>query len=446
MKVFFSGIGGIGMSALARYYKASGYDVYGSDQAESVLTKDLASEGIRIAYQQCTHNIDRDTDLFIFSEAIAEDHPERVSARELGVTSKSYFAAIGGISRAIPTVAVAGTHGKSTTTAMLGLMLEEVCEPLVIVGTKVFEWERKNMRLPKGKSDIFVVEACEYRASFLHLQPQVIVITNCEPDHLDYYGTAEQYYQTFLDFVAQLPDDGKLVADFSDPTIEQLFSDVPQQKINVADFYDHLPALKVIGQHNKQNAATALAASSIILEGLEQPLRRAREFRTDGFQKMLHKLSEFRGTWRRMEYKGVFQEADVYDDYGHHPTEIAATVRALREEFPDRKILLVFQPHQFSRTRDFFDQFASCLALADQVLVPNIYSVRDSKADCQATSAQALVDGINAAGCQAEHTQDVAKTVAVLQSTVTAEHIVMTMGAGDVWEVSEQLIHQTSKV
>ncbi len=434
MHAHFIGIGGIGMSALARYYSARGATVSGSDSASSPLLDELESEGIEISRSHDKNLIHEGMYRVVYSEAIPEDNPERVKTRNLGIPEKSYFAALGDISKTKLTIAICGTHGKSTTTAMAGLALEAAEEdPLVILGTKVFEWGGKNIRLPKNStplcspknSGFFLVESCEYHHSFLQLEPKIIVVTNVEPDHLDFFGSPERYYDAFSQFANRLNEGGILIADFSNPNIERLFTESPAQKVNTRDFISAVPTLAIPGQHNRENAACVLAIASVI--GTHE-------------EKVKETLKNFSGTWRRFEKKGEKNGVLVYDDYAHHPTEVRATLSSFRKKFPDNTIWAVFQPHQYSRTRDFLDEFSKCFTDADKVLIPNIYRVRDSDEDVASISPKQLVQEIGKHHKSARFTEDFPNTVDILKKEAKPGDIIVTIGAGPVYEIGETLL------
>ncbi len=433
MKAHFVGIGGIGMSALARFFRSKGVTVTGSDPSNSPLLEELRAEGIEIFAEHTAENLDPQVYELIYSEAIPPNNPERQRATELKIPQKSYFAALGDISKTIPTVSICGTHGKSTTTAMAGLALEAaLVDPLVILGTKVFEWGGKNIRLAgppvlcqETSCGLFVVESCEYHNSFLHLSPSIIIVTNCEPDHLDFFGSEEKYFEAFAAFAERLPESGTLIADFSNARIQALFGSIAAHKVDAADFLEQVPTMAIPGKHNRQNAALVLALFHV----LELPPETAKQ-----------SLAQFRGTWRRFEYKGDKNGMHIFDDYAHHPTEVRATLAAFREKFPEAKVWAVFQPHQYSRTRDFLDEFAASFADADEVLIPNIYRVRDSEEDVESVSAEILVQKICEAGAKARHTHDFAQTIALLQNEAKAGDVIVSIGAGPVYQVAEKFL------
>ncbi len=435
MIAHFIGIGGIGMSALARYFSSRGVTVTGSDMGSSPLIEELKSEGIHIYTEHNKDNIHSGMYQVVYSEAIPEENPERQAAREMGITQKSYFAALGDISRTKLTISICGTHGKSTTTAMAGLALEAAGEdPLVILGTKVFEWEGKNIRIAQGtaplcapkNSSFFLVESCEYHNSFLHLDPNIIVVTNVEPDHLDFFGTEERYYNAFRTFAGKLNETGVIIADFSNPKIKRLFDNTSAHKISTHEFYRQVPTLSIPGKHNRENAACVLA----IAKTIGSPMNEVK-----------NSLRNFHGTWRRFEKKGEKNGILVFDDYAHHPTEIKATLTSFREKFPKNKIWAVFQPHQYSRTREFLKEFSRSFQDADEILIPNIYRVRDSEEDVQSVSAEILVSEIKKQKKHVRYTEDFKKTVTLLRKEAKKEDVIVTIGAGPIFEIGEDFLN-----
>ena len=424
--IHFIGIGGIGMSSLARYFHAQGYVVTGSDNSRNETIRELESEGISIAHTHLPEHLSRQITRVIYSEAIPPENPERIEAERLGIPQFSYFAALGDISQKKYTVSICGTHGKSTTTAMAGLALEHAeIDPFVILGTKVFEWGKKNIRLPQHLSSsdtIFLVESCEYHHSFLHLSPRIIAVTNMEPDHLDFFGTPEKYYNAFRHFAEKLGREDVLIANFQKKHIASIFSRCLAQKRDYSQYIHRVPPMSIPGQHNIENAACVLAIADS-LSADEKKVRSA--------------ISRFHGTWRRFEKKGESNGILVFDDYAHHPTEIRATLSAFRKQFPTQKIWAVFQPHQYSRTRVFLREFSNSFFDADEVLIPNIYRVRDSKADVASVSADILVEQIRKTGTSAHYTHNFPETVTFLQENVKPSDVIVTIGAGPVHEVGE---------
>ncbi len=380
MHIHFVGIGGIGMSALARLYQARGVEVSGSDVTDSPILDALRDEGMGVFVGHSAFQVAGDVSTVVYSEAIAADNVELSEARERGIPLKTYFEALGEVTEEFKTIAVAGSHGKTTTTALIArLLMRAYRDPTVVIGTNMKELEGRNMRL--GGGEWMVVEACEYRRSFLHLSPKIVVLTNVDLDHLDYYKDEDDYVRAFEEFVAKLPGDGVLVANGDDEKVRRV---AEKARCDVV-YFDRGSAnlekltLAVPGHHNKMNALGAFMVGMEL--GIEEEL-------------MLEALNSFEGTWRRFEYKGKFNGADVYDDYAHHPAEIQATLQGAREKYPDHRLIAVFQPHQYSRTRHFFQEFAKAFGLADEVIVPNIYKVRDSEEAVASVSVERLVNEI----------------------------------------------------
>ena len=333
-RVHMIGVGGIGMSGLARLFLHEGKRVSGSDRAPSDITAALADEGVKFFPSQEATNISNDIDMVVYTEAMPQDHPEMAAGRGLGVPMMNYFEALGLVANQYYLIAVAGTHGKTTTTAMLIDIFEEAgLDPSGIVGSLRAK-TKSNYRA--GKSKYFIVEACEYRRDFLHLEPDVLVITNLEAEHLDYYKNLEDVQAAFRELALKVREDGAVIAEMSNPNVAPVLTDLPCRVIDYKKNLDLSLQLKVPGLHNRMNAAAAMAAAQFA----EVPINVAKIA-----------LQKFSGTWRRFEYKGEVNGAPVYDDYGHHPTEIKATISGARELYPDNKLVVVYQPHTYSRSR-----------------------------------------------------------------------------------------------
>jgi UDP-N-acetylmuramate--alanine ligase len=352
-KVHFIGIGGSGISALARMMSLEGKKVTGSDRDASEVTHSLDEQGIPVTIGQKAENIPKDTDLVIYTVAIPDTNPELAKAKELGIECITYPQALGIISKDKFTIAVSGTHGKTTTTAMIAKMLIDAhMDPTVIVGS--FLKDQKSNFIA-GKSNYLVVEACEYKRSFLNLHPNILVITNIDDDHLDYYKDIEDIKSAFMDIVRQTDPAGSLVCDLELPYIEDVAKKAKCTVVDYELFSDTNLALKVPGDHNLSNAAAVLAVADI----LKIPRAKAKK-----------SLEGFSGTWRRFEDKGMTKKGvRVFDDYGHHPTEVKATLKGARDMFPDKKITVIFQPHLYSRTKQHLEEFADSFSNADQVIM-----------------------------------------------------------------------------
>ena len=307
--------------------------VSGSDIARSEITKALEKIGAKIYYRHSGKNL-KAADLVVYSPAVAENNPELIKARKLGIRTFSYPEMLGAISKDKYTIAVSGAHGKTTTTAMVGMMLRDAkLDPTIIVGSLLRE-EKSNF--VAGRSKYFVVEACEYKRSFLNINPKIAIITNIDNDHLDYYKSVKNIQKAFGEFAAKLGKDGYLICN---PNGKYMKPVVKIAKCEIID-YTKLPRdfkLKVIGEHNLDNAQAAFAVGKML--GIrENTIRKS--------------LENFSGTWRRFEYKGKTKNGVlVYDDYGHHPAEIKATLKSVREAFANNTIFYVFQQHLYSRTK-----------------------------------------------------------------------------------------------
>ena len=455
-KVYFIGIGGIGMSALARYFKSKGITVVGSDRdLKSESVKSLIAEGIEVIDQKEIDNYNvlkniYDADCVIYTLAIPADSLELKTAESQDLPIFTYAEMLGQVSENNFTIAVAGTHGKTTTTAMTAEIAKNLkLEPNVIVGSFLSE-EKSNF--VSGNSDLFIVEACEYGRSFLNLYPNILIITNLEEDHLDYYRDLGDIQQAFYDLAAKLPEDGKIVCQTNDPNLEKIVLGFPDKIVDYLGLVPNVPEMSVFGEHNKQNAAAAICAIQQYVYLQKSDI----EIESD---KVIESLKSFKGTWRRMEFKGQVSnsvssdnsESDgdvkgttVYDDYGHHPTEIEATLKSFKENFPDKKIAVVFQPHLHSRTKMFFEEFVSVLSRADKAIIYPIYKARDE--DDFGVSAELLVEKINEKTTDEKNPElaraefcDSFEKIAEEINKLSDEWIVILLGAGEVYQISDLL-------
>ncbi|MBU1015218.1 UDP-N-acetylmuramate--L-alanine ligase [Patescibacteria group bacterium] len=436
MKVHFLGIGGIGVSALAQYYLADGQEVSGCDLAPSELTTALSRKGAVVRTGEPEPScVPEDTDLLIYSPAISAEHPERVTAREKGILEFSYPEALGDLTRTHYTIAVSGTHGKSTTTAMIALvLLHGGLDPTVIVGTKLKEFGNSNFRIGKngclknGKP-FLVIEADEHTASFLHYWPDVIVLTSLEADHMDYYKTLENLQETFKEYLTHLPVEGQLVANGDDTGVKSV---LPQGRtthlyaLESPEAKEIRNILQVPGEHNVSNALAAFHVGRLL--GIEK-------------ERILEALSSFKGSWRRFE---VFELAEpvsytLVSDYGHHPTEVKVTVEAARAKWPNRPLWLVFQPHQYHRTFTFFEQFVKVLSglPANRILLTPIYGVpgREDASVKERVSSEKLAKAVS----KAQYVPTLSGAQELLQKELTGGEVVIVMGAGDIYELTLRL-------
>ncbi|MFM9274072.1 UDP-N-acetylmuramate--L-alanine ligase [Pseudarthrobacter sp. NKDBFgelt] len=440
-RVHFVGIGGVGMSAVARIMVARGVPVSGSDAKDLPVMVDLAAAGARIAVGYASANLG-DAQTVVAGSAIRPDNPELVAAREAGLPvlhrSEALAATMGGDT----VVTVAGTHGKSTTTSMVTVLLQGAgLDPSFAIGANV---PALGVNAAHGSSGIFVAEADESDGSFLNYRPRIAVVTNVEPDHLDHYGTAEAVYQSFDRFTALLPADGVLVACADDAGAlalaertrtrgntrvvlygttegaDLVLHDGGPGDVAVSTASGRFPlALQVPGRHNVLNAAAAFA---VALELGVDPAAAAAA------------LAHFSGASRRFELKGEARGVRVFDDYAHHPTEVRAALAAARSVAGAHKVHVLFQPHLFSRTREFAQEFAEALNLADTALVLDIYPAREDP--IPGVTSQLIADHLDSGG----RLVAAGDAVSALTAAAAAGDIVLTAGAGDVTAYGPQIV------
>ncbi len=448
-RIHLVGIGGCGMRALARMLLGRGAVVSGSDAAASGAVELLAAEGAAIAIGQRPENIPDDCEMVVYSAAVHEYNPELVAARRRGLEVIKYSQMLGRLMAERVGIAISGTHGKSTTTAMVAYALTEAgFDPSFIVGATV---EQLGGPSGVGLGQHFVAEACEYDRSFLNLKPVYAAVLNIEEDHLDCYQDLGAIVEAFQAFAGGMEIGGVLVANGEDRNVAQALREATCQVESfgfaepclwrganlTADLgrcrFDVLlagqplcrVALRLPGRHNADNALAAAALLHHVGLSPEQI--------TDG-------LGHFAGTHRRMTYKGRDRGVTVMDDYAHHPTEIQVTLRAIREYHQPKRVVCVFQPHQHSRTRFLLKDFARSLAAAEEVIVPDIYFVRDSDREKECISSQDLVQQIRVNGGSATYLKSFDEINAHLRATLREGDLVVTMGAGNVWEIADQTV------
>jgi UDP-N-acetylmuramate--alanine ligase len=457
-RVHFIGVGGCGMSGLARVLHDAGAIITGSEPKPNPQTFDLVSRGARISRDQLGELLSAETDLVVRTAAVPDWNPEYKAALRYGKPVIKYSELLGQVMQERYGIAVAGTHGKSTTTAMISYALVQCgADPSFVVGGAVPQLGGAGSRSGAGKS--FVVEACEYDRSFHKLHPTVAIITNIEEDHLDCYKDIDEIVESFRGFAKLVPPEGLILASAQDQNIKRALVGIsaPIDWVVVRDEGDrsryaagsawatevtgikngcHCGVvyrrgeqvaslnLSIPGRHNLFNATMALAACTAA--GVDP-------------SKAAAAISDFIGVDRRMSEIGRCNGAIVVDDYGHHPTEIRATLAAIREKYNPRRLLCVFQPHQHSRTRFLLDDFATSFAAADETIVPDIYFVRDSEAERQRISSGELVERIIDHGQDARHIAKLADIPAYLRQKLREGDVVVTMGAGNVWEIAREL-------
>lgn len=418
-KIHMIGVGGIGMSGLARLFIHEGKDVSGSDRSPSSITKALEIEGMKFFGSQVIENITsrEGLELVVYSEAMSQEHPEMMAAKELQVPMMNYFEALALIANQYYLIAVAGTHGKTTTTAMLIDILEEAgLDPTAIVGSLR---TKTNSNFRAGKSKYFIVEADEYRENFKHFTPEVLVITNIDHDHVDYYKTLADVQTAFRTIALKVPSSGAVITQTAD---KQVYPVIDGLTCNVIDYRKSLdlslPLLQP-GLHNKLNAAAATATSLFL--GIEDSVIKSA-------------LNKHSGIWRRFEYKGEINGAPIYDDYAHNPQKITGAINGAREKYPDKKLTVVFQPHTYTRTQVLFNEFANALSLADEVVLVPIYAAREVNES--GVSSDRLAAAI---GEKARAVPDLEEAAQIIKKTADSSRVILVVGAGDVTKVTEIL-------
>jgi UDP-N-acetylmuramate--alanine ligase len=446
MRIHLVGIGGIGMSAIARVLHGWGYAVSGSDKQPSALAQTLTGEGILVHIGHRAEHV-AGADLVVISSAIPKDNPEVVEARKRGLPVVKREQLLSALTEGKITIAVAGTHGKTTTSAMIAWILTEAgLDPTFIVGG-VLQNLGTNARAGSGPH--FVVEADEYDRAFLGLKPNVAVITAMEHDHPDYYPTFEDMRSAFVQFANQVVTGGLLIICGEDRE-GRAVAGLLVNRGRRAETYGLDPvwqwwaeglhlgnsaafdvwhegrrlgpcAIQVPGRHNVLNALASLAATAVV--GVD-------------FGAGAAALTRFRGTERRFEIKGQIADVTVIDDYAHHPTEVRATLAAARLKFPGRVIWAVFQPHTYSRTLAMLDDFAAAFADADHVVVTEIYAARES--DTLGVSGADLVTRM--AHPDARYVSTLEEASAIVLSQVQPGDVVLTLGAGDGYLVGERVL------
>ncbi len=443
----FIGIGGIGMSGLAHILLNRGYKVSGSDSVKSNITDKLSNNGAKIYLGQKKENI-TGADVIIFSAAINEKNPEYSEAKKRNIKLLRRSELLGLLMSEKRGIAIAGTHGKTTTSTMLGMILEDSgLDPAMAIGGEV-----KNIggNAKDGKGNFFIAEACEYDRSFLDLNPCAAIITNIEEDHLDTYGDLDQILKTFSKFISQIDKNGFLVISAWDSNIAKTISHYNGKLIDygfsngryrakniricdhstyfeVWDEKDKLGELKLIvpGAHNILNS---LAVTACALEiGIK-------------FSKIKNSLEKFTGAKRRFEIKGKKDNILVIDDYAHHPTEIQATLDGLKSYYPESRIWCVFQAHQYSRTRFLLSDFSKSFEGIENVIISEIYEARDTEEDKKAVNGGILASAIDEISHNAKYISDFESIVDYLKKNVKSGDIIITVGAGPIYKVGESFL------
>ena len=426
MRIHFIGIGGIGVSALAKYYLAQGAEVTGSDLISSEITDELQKLGVAITIgKHKKSNIPKKTDLIIYTAAIPKDNPELLEATRQKLKVKSYAKTLGGLTKKYTTITVSGSHGKSTTTALVALVLEEgYFDPTVIVGTKIKEFGDSNFR--PGHGSHLLLEADEWNKSFLNYSPEIAIVTNIDAEHLDTYKTVTSIEKTFEKYLAKVPKDGAIIANADDERLKKVAKKfgklVHWYSLKDPEAVAIRNVLRIPGAHNVSNALAAFKLGWLL-----------------GIQKahILKAISRFSGAWRRFEFKGTANGAFIFTDYGHHPTEIHATILAARERFPFRRIWCVYQPHQFQRLRYLWNEFIPAFDMADRICLLPVYDVagRENKKSKTSVDSKKLAHELLKRGKDAYHLDTFTEAKEFILSEVHPKDIVLIMGAGDIYNL-----------
>lgn len=446
--VHFMGIGGISMSGLAEILLDEGFTISGSDSKESDLTDKLEGLGVKVYYSQVAENITPGIDLVVYTAAIREDNPELLEAMHQNIPVLTRAELLGQImDNYSESIAIAGTHGKTTTTSMISqIFLAAKADPTISVGG-ILQAIGGNLRV--GNSEVFISEACEYTNSFLNFRPKYSLILNVEAEHLDFFKDLDDIRSSFRKFASNTKADGATIINGEIENYEALTEGQPQKVITYGftDTCDYYPAdiaydehacasytvmqagqplfkvqLHVPGRHNVGNSLAAIAVSREM--GISEDA-------------IVAGLLAFGGADRRFQYKGVYNECTVIDDYAHHPTEIRATLTAAMN-YPHKRLVLAFQPHTYSRTVAFLNDFADVLSMADVVVLAEIYAAREK--NTFGISSRDIQELLVKRGKEAYFFPTFGEIEAFLGDKLESGDLLITMGAGNIVEIGEHLL------
>lgn len=446
---YLVGIKGTGLSALALFLKNSGKTVNGSDSQEKFYTDELLTRHkINFIESYNPEVINKAIEVVIYSTANSlTDNPQLIKAQQLGIAVYSYPEVLGEIIKTKKTVAVAGTHGKTTVTALLGFILKQAnLDPSVIVGSKVEQFAGNSL---VGQSDILIVETDEYQNKFKYYQPQALVLNNIEWDHPDFFSTPHEYYQTFFEYIKKIPTTGWLVVNLDDSNVARLakqascpvitYSLKQPAEWQVKSFkedenYQYFTVfnknklwadvkLKLFGEFNIANALASLAAATKM--GVEK-------------KSIISSLASFAGTARRFELKGRYHSSLIIDDFAHHPAEVQATLKMARRKYKTKKIYVVFHPHTYSRTEKLKNDFSKSFFNCNQVIILDIYA--SAREQTGHITSEQLTKLVNQQSNNGLYLPNIDKAVDYLRNRLNRDSILITMGAGDVWRVGENLL------
>ena len=456
MRFHFIGAGGIGMSGLAKILIRNKAIVRGSDEMGSEVVDRLCELGADIRIGHKEENVGEDAEAVVISAAIRDDNPEFMAARANGVKIYKYAEMLGVMMDYYEGIAIAGTHGKSTTSGWLTYCLKQAGhDPSFIIGGDIPQLGSSS---GVGEGKYFVAEACEYDRSFLNLKPRLACVLNIEQDHLDYYKGEDEIVEAFGEFACGAKADGVVIANGQDGNVAKVIArlgdgqrcrtfgldegcDFRAENIELADglySFDVYHGGELVGSTRislpgRHNILNALAVTAMWVSlGLPG-------------EQVLGLLGDFTGVDRRLMLKGEVGGIMVLDDYAHHPTEIRASLEAMRERYRPGRIWCIFQPHQYSRTRFLLDDFAKSFQFADVTIVPEIYFVRDSEASKEEVNAKILVERIRERSGEAVFVDGFGAICDYLKENVSGGDLVVTMGAGDIWKVADEYIQWLRK-
>lgn len=427
-KVFLVGIGGIGVSALAKYLYKNNYEIFGSSDEMNENIEDLKNNfGLNFLGNHSENNLTNDFDFLVYSPAVDKNNSERREAKKLGVEEYSYPEFLGKISENKFTISISGTNGKTTTTTMVAEILDNFQkDTTAIIGgiSKKF-----NSNFLHGNSINFLVESCEYMGSFLSLSPDIIAITNITPDHLDYFENFDNYKKVFIDFLDKYKGEAKvLICDKKNKNLNDVVERAKILGIQIIDYKKYeIQNITIPGEYNRENAQVALAISDIFKINLDS----AREYLSKNLL----------GTKRRFDFIGENKSgAKIYDDYAHNPEGLKVLKSGFDEKFPDKKKVLIFQPHLFSRTQNFFLDFVNKISEYDEVYLLPIYKSREKEEDFRVRSEfifkKVLEKNIKSYFCK--NFDDCIEKIN--EKKYGKDFILITVGAGDVYKISKKLI------
>jgi UDP-N-acetylmuramate--alanine ligase len=452
-KIHFIGIGGIGMSGLAEYFLKEGHYITGSDLQITAVTERLKKLGAKIFDGHSRENVSDDTELIVYTSALCMSNPELEKARELNIKTIKRAELLGEIVNSKYLIAVSGTHGKTTTTAMIAkLLIDEGLDPLVFIGGNVQFFNGGASRLGRGK--YAVVEADEYDRSFLTLRPDIAVITNIDRDHMDIYKNLEEIKEAFKQFISNSKADLKIVYCGDDNNIESVLKAFDCEKIsygfdsrnllrvqqyeiekgyfyfsilNSENAYDNIK-INLIGKHNVLNSAACFAVSKLL--GVD-------------FRKFKQSINDFLPVNRRLQLKYDRNCIKIYDDYAHHPAEIKASLEGLREINGSKRIISVFQPHLFSRTKDFYKEFASSLSEADKIVLTEIYPAREEP--IENITSELIFNELLILDANVRYFKNKKELIKQLAEIVKENDIIVFQGAGDITNICDEFILKLSE-